>query len=221
VLALFLVREPPRPASTPPTVTPEAVAPGSAVERGPMPRPLLLFFAASLVFALGNSSDVFLLLRARDLGLSTTLTVLAYVVYNFVYMLAAYPIGILSDHVGRRGVFVVGLAAFALTYVGFAVVAGSTLLWPLFAVYGIYMAATDGVGKALITDFAPPERRASAIGLHGMITGLGALVASILAGQLWDHVSVAAPFMLGAASAGLAIVLLLGATRRKTQPAQP
>ena len=216
VLALFLVREPPRLAPKAPTTTTEGAASRSTLR--PMPRPLLLFFAASLVFALGNSSDVFLLLRARDLGLSTTLTVLAYVVYNFVYMLAAYPIGILSDHVGRRGVFVVGLAAFALTYVGFAVVTGSTLLWPLFGVYGIYMAATDGVGKALITDFAPPERRASAIGLHGMITGLGALVASVVAGQLWDHVSVAAPFMLGAGAAVLALVLLLGAGRMR--PAQ-
>lgn len=207
VLALFLVREPRRPAASATKPTDAEVLPAV----GPMPRPLLLFIAASLVFALGNSSDVFLLLRARDLGMSTTLVVLAYVVYNFVYMLGAYPIGILSDRIGRRGVFVAGLAAFAATYLGFALTTGATMVWPLFALYGLYMAATDGIGKALITDIAPAERRASAIGLHGMITGLGTLVASVLAGQLWDHVGPAAPFLLGAGSAALAMLLLLAA----------
>ena len=204
VIALFLVKEPRHIVATP-AAPPAEVLPVV----GPMPRPLLLFIAASLVFALGNSSDVFLLLRAKDLGMSTTLVVLAYVVYNFVYMLGAYPVGILSDRIGRRGVFVAGLAAFAATYLGFAMVTGATLVWPLFALYGLYMAATDGIGKALITDVAPTARRASAIGLHGMITGFGTLAASLLAGQLWDHVSPAAPFLLGAGSAALALVLLL------------
>lgn len=207
VLALFLVREPRHPAASATKPADTEVLPVV----GPMPRSLLLFIAASLVFALGNSSDVFLLLRARDLGMSTTLVVLAYVVYNFVYMLGAYPIGILSDRIGRRGVFVAGLAAFAATYLGFALTTGATMVWPLFALYGLYMAATDGIGKALITDIAPVERRASAIGLHGMITGLGTLVASVLAGQLWDHVGPAAPFLLGAGSAALAMLLLLAA----------
>lgn len=207
VLALFLVREPRRIERSAPASTPSKVLPIV----GPMPRPLLLFIAASLVFAIGNSSDVFLLLRARDLGMSTTLVVLAYVVYNFVYMLAAYPVGILSDRIGRRGVFVVGLTTFAATYLGFALITGAAMVWPLFALYGLYMAATDGIGKALITDMAPTERRASAIGLHGMITGFGTLAASLLAGQLWDHVSPAAPFLLGAGSAALALVLLLAA----------
>lgn len=207
VLALFLVREPRRIERSAAPTAPSEVLPVV----GPMPRPLLLFIAASFVFALGNSSDVFLLLRARDLGMSTTLVVLAYVVYNFVYMLGAYPIGILSDRIGRRGVFVAGLAAFAATYLGFALTTGATMVWPLFALYGLYMAATDGIGKALITDIAPTERRASAIGLHGMITGLGTLVASVLAGQLWDHVGPAAPFLLGAGSAAIAMALLLAA----------
>jgi MFS family permease len=212
VLALFLVREPRRIERSAASTAPSEALPIV----GRMPRPLLLFIAASLVFALGNSSDVFLLLRARDLGMSTTLVVLAYVVYNFVYMLGAYPIGILSDRIGRRGVFVAGLAAFALTYLGFALITSQTLVWPLFALYGLYMAATDGVGKALITDIAPTERRASAIGLHGMITGLGTLAASVLAGQLWDHVSPAAPFLLGAVSAVLALMLLLAAMPART-----
>ena len=216
VLALLLVREPRQ-------IAPASVASADAdadadAERlpivGPMPKPLLLFIVASLVFALGNSSDVFLLLRARDLGMSTTLTVLAYVVYSFVFMLGAYPVGVLSDRIGRRGVFVAGLAAFAVTYLGFATTTDATLVWPLFALYGLYMAATDGIGKALITDIAPVEHRASAIGLHGMITGVDTLVASVLAGQLWDRIGPAAPFLLGAGSAALAMALLLAARPR-------
>lgn len=211
VLSLAFVREAPRP---PRSATTTAAGAPSLVQtfRG-MDRRLLLFMAASLVFALGNSSDIFLILRAKDLGLSTTATVLAYVVYNFVYMSAALPAGIVSDRLGRQGVFVFGLVIFAAVYAGFAFTSSPLAVWPLFAVYGLYIAMTDGVGKALVSDLAPAGRRASVLGAYGMMTGLLVFVASALAGVLWDQVGPWAPFALGAvgALAGAAILLFVRA----------
>jgi MFS family permease len=205
VLSLGLVKEPP--SREPPPASAPSIVPAL---RG-LDRRLTLFLLASLVFALGNSSDIFLILRAKDLGLSTTATVVAYVVYNFVYMSAAFPAGIVSDRLGRRGVFVAGLLVFAAVYTGFALADRGLYVWPLFAVYGFYIAMTDGVSKALITDLAPSAQRASALGAYGMLTGLAALVASVVAGELWDHVGQWAPFAMGAAGAlaGAAILVLM------------
>lgn len=214
VVALAFVREPARAVAPPSaevtaTIATPATPTAPPAGRSPLDRRLVLFFAATLLFALGNSSDVFILLRAKDLGLSTTLVVLAYVVYNFVYMSGAYPLGALSDRIGRRGIFVAGLAMFAVVYLGFALIEDSRFVWPLLALYGLYMAATDGIGKALVSDLAPADRRGAVLGLYGTITGVSTLVASVLAGQLWDHVSVQAPFFLAAGGALAAIALLL------------
>ncbi len=181
---------------------------------------LQLFLLASLVFSLGNSSDVFLVLRAKNLGLSTTAAVLAYALYNFVYMGASLPAGIISDRRGRRVVFIAGLIVFALVYAGLAMANRGFQVWPLFAVYGLYIALTDGVGKALITDLAPAERRATALGAYGMLTGIAALLASVVAGLLWDRINPAAPFVLGAASAVLGILLLLASVSGRPRTGQ-
>ncbi|MGI8689355.1 MAG: MFS transporter [Thermomicrobiales bacterium] len=200
VAALALVREPcPKAAkkTSPPKITLAGLDPR-----------FRLFLLASLIFALGNSSDVFLILRAKQLGLSTTAVVLAYVLYNFVYMGAALPAGIRSDKGSRRGVLVIGLLIFAAVYAGFALVTRSVFVWPLFAVYGLYIALTDGVTKALIVDLVPADRRATAIGTYGTVTGVAALIASIVAGLLWDRVSTSAPFILGAVGALVGAILL-------------
>jgi len=204
VFALSLVREPKREART--ESLSATAAPFSLRD---LDRRLALFLVASLIFALGNSSDVFLILRAKSLGLSTAAVVLAYVLYNFVYMGAALPAGIVSDRQGRRNVFVGGLLIFALVYAGFAFAHQGLVVWPLFAIYGLYIALTDGVSKALITDLAPKEQRATILGTYGTLTGIAALIASVAAGLLWDHVSAAAPFAVGAGAAVAAATLML------------
>lgn len=219
VLALAFVREPARAVAT--TRSEAGRAAATAAVRSPLDRRLVLFFGATLLFALGNSSDVFILLRAKDLGLSTTLVVLAYVVYNFVYMSGAYPLGALSDRIGRRGIYIAGLGAFAAVYLGFALIQDSRFVWPLLALYGLYIAATDGIGKALVADLAPADRRGTVLGLYGTITGVSTLVASVLAGQLWDHVSVQAPFFLAAGGAIGAIALLLFVGGRPARAERP
>jgi MFS family permease len=166
------------------------------------------FLIVSLVFAFGNSSDAFLILRSRDLGLGVSEAVLAYVTYNVTYSALSMPAGIASDRLGRRNVIGLGFAIFAAVYLGFAVIDSGAYVWLLFPVYGVYMALTEGVGKALVSDLVAEERRGSALGLYQGGVGLMALLSSVMAGLLWDHVDVSAPFYLGGSTAALAFVLL-------------
>ena len=174
-----------------------------------------VFLGISLVFALGNSSDVFLLLRAKDVGLSNSEVVLSYMLFNVVYAVLAMPAGIISDRVGRRSVIGGGFAVFAMVYLGFALAGRGAVVWPLFAVYGVHMALTEGVGRAFVADFVPSERRATALGLYQGAMGGMILLSSVIAGVLWDVIDPAAPFFLGAATALAALVLLLVALPRR------
>lgn len=177
-----------------------------------LPRRFYVLLAITMLFMIGNSSDAFLILRSQDLGLGTTLVVLAYVSYNVVYAGLSLPAGIISDRVPRSWLMVTGWAVFAGVYLGFAAVGSEAGVWPLFLIYGAYIALTDGVSKALVADLAPDDLRSSAMGLFQGLTGLAALLASVAAGMLWDYVSEAAPFVLGASCAATAALLLAGFT---------
>lgn len=174
-----------------------------------LPRPFWVGLGIWVVFSLGNSSDVFLILRAHDLGLDATLVVLAYAAYNLVYASLSWPLGALSDRLPRVAVLAGGLTVFALVYLGFAVAPGAWAVWPLFAAYGVYVAATEGVARAWVDDHAPRGASGTAYGLFAAATGGSLLVASLAAGVLWSEVAAAAPFVLGACSAALAAFLLL------------
>lgn len=160
------------------------------------------------MFSLANSSDTFLLLRAAQIGLAPWEVVLSYAMFSLVYTVVSYPAGVLSDRFGRWRVIAVGWVLYAVVYLGLAN-AGTVSIWPLLAVYGVYIALTDGVGKALLADHVPRERRGFAIGLFYMATGMTTLVSSVLAGILWDRVGPAAPFWFGGVTAAAAVVLLL------------
>lgn len=207
----FLVREAPAPSVRGPSESVTGAASGSPVDE-PLPRGYWIVLAALVAFALANSSDTFLLLRAADVGLSPWAVVLAYALYNLVYTAASYPAGVLSDRLGRWRVIGLGWAIYAAVYVGFAL-GGAGSIWPLFATYGLYMALTDGVGKALIADHAPATRRGAALGIFYLAQGLAMIVASVLGGALWDRVGPAATFGFGAAAAAVALALLPWAAR--------
>jgi MFS family permease len=147
----------------------------------PLPCSLSLVLGILVLFSLGNSSDVFLLLRARNLGLGTTLVVLSYAVYNLVYATLACPLGSLSDRAPRPRVLAAGLAVFALVYLGFAFASASWMVRPLFAAYGAYIAATEGVAKAWVADRAPEGAVGTAFGVFAAASGAALLVASVVA----------------------------------------
>jgi MFS family permease len=198
-------------------VPPAAADPEHADEPPParladLGRPFWAFTAAWTVFSLGNSADVFLLLRAKDLGLGATAVVLAYALYNTLYSGLSWPLGSISDRIGKRRVLGAGLVVFAVVYAGFGLASSDVWVWPLMAVYGIYIAATDGVGKALVSDLSPSAMRATGQGAFKLATGGAAVVASLVAGVLWQEVGPSAVFALGAGAALLGLVTLV-ATR--------
>ena len=174
-----------------------------------LPKEFKYYLVSWSFFALANSSDVFLLLRAKQSGMSLTNVILVYCFYNLVYSLMSPYLGGLSDRIGRRKVLLFGLFVFALVYIGFIFASSEMYIWILFAIYGLYMAATDGVGKALAIDLIHKDQKATAIGYLGTVTGIATLVASSAAGWLWDHYGSAAAFGYGAVGAVLTFVALL------------
>jgi MFS family permease len=169
--------------------------------------------AAAVVFSLGNSSNAFLLLRASDLGLSATFVILAYALYNLVYAGLAWPLGSLSDRAPRVAVLGGGFAVYALVYAGLAVATSSWAVWPLFALYGVYVAATDGVLKAWVADHVEGPMAGTAYGIYAGFVGGALLAASVAAGVLWEAVSPSAAFWAGAVLAAAALPVLAVAAR--------
>ena len=165
------------------------------------------FLIVSLIFAVGNSSDAFLILRAQNLGLGVTLTVATYVLYNLSYSFLSYPIGILSDKIGSKKILLSGFWLFALVYLGFGLAPSSFWIWILFPLYGIYMALTDGISRAYIAKTTTPEKSGTAYGAYQMVIGLCTLFASIIAGILWKYINPGAPFIFGAIMAIIATIL--------------
>jgi MFS family permease len=168
-----------------------------------------MFTAISVVFAFGNSSDAFIFLRTADLGDSLLLVPLVYFGFNVVYALLATPLGALSDRFGRLPVLLSGYAIFALVYLGWAVAVEGWNAWLLFLVYGVYAAATEGIGRAFVADIVPREARGTALGWFGGLVGLAALPANLIAGWLWSTVGPSATFTFGMWSAVVAVALTL------------
>ncbi len=174
-----------------------------------------------LLFALFNSSDVFLLLKTKEaigddtlrfLGTtfnSDTITIAAYVFYNLVFALACYPMGILADRLGFKKVFLGGLVLFAVVYSGFAFNPSIAGIFSLFVVYGIYAAATDGVTKAWVTNIAHNKNTATAIGFYTSCQSICTLLASIIAGFVWDNYGSFYTFISTSAIAIIVLVFFL------------
>lgn len=159
-----------------------------------------------LLFALFNSSDVFLLLKMKEAGLSDAVLIGVYIFYNLVYALFAFPVGRFADKVGMQKVFLAGLFFFVITYAGFAVANETWLFILLFTCYGLYAAATGSVAKAWISNLVPSTKNASAIGLFTGFQSVAALLASSLAGFLWFRFGAAVVF---AAAAVVTLLVML------------
>ena len=174
---------------------------------------LKMFLLIMFIFNLGNSSNQFLLLRAKNLGFSLISVITMYLVYNLAYALTSYPAGRASDIIGRKKILVLGHFLSGLVYLGFAKISGANnFVWFLFGLYGFYMGFTEGVEKAYVSDIASIDSRATLIGLHATLVGVALLPASLLAGILWKAFGAAMPFWFGGvmgilASIGLAVFI--------------
>ena len=185
-----------------------------------LPPRLRSLIATLGVFGLVNFPDALLLLRASQLGLSVTGVIGAYILYNAVYALAAYPAGALSDRVPRHLVFAAGLVFFAVGYLGLGLVHSPGWVFVLLPLYGGFAAATDGVGKAWIADLAPTDRTSGAQGLYQAVTGGAVLVAGTWAGLAWNGTGTLPLLVSGTTAGALAVAMIVAGGRWTTSQDQ-
>jgi MFS family permease len=162
-----------------------------------------------LLFALFNSSDIFLLLKTKEITGDDTTTIAVYIFYNLVFALTSYPLGALADKLGFKKVFLSGLFLFAMVYAGFAFNPSTPVIFLLFFIYGMYAAATEGVTKAWITNIAHHENTATAIGFYTSCVSICTLISSIVAGIVWTTLGSFYTFLITAMMAAVVFLYLL------------
>ncbi|MGB2896748.1 MAG: MFS transporter, partial [Anaerolineales bacterium] len=167
-----------------------------------------------VIFTLGNSSDAFLILRAKTTGLSVVNILAMMMVFNLIYSITSTPAGLLSDRIGRKRILLIGWVLYVAVYLGFARATAGWHAWALMALYGVYYGLVEGAARAFVADLVPTHLRGTAYGILHAVVGLIALPASIIAGVLWQGIGVwngfgpGAPFLFGAGAALLASIAL-------------
>lgn len=172
-------------------------------------RKYYIFLGIVFIFTLGNSTDALLLVKANDIGIQAAFIPLIYLVFNSVSVIFAIPAGILSDKIGRERLIIFGYLLYSLIYFGFGRTNSKTVLVMLFALYGLYSAATDGIQKALVSDLIDKNKRGTGLGIYNSLVGITLLPASIIAGLLYDRINNSAPFYYGSALALVAALLMI------------
>ncbi len=167
------------------------------------------FVIITALFAVGNSSDVFLILRAEQKGIKPAMIPVVYLIFNLVYSLSSIPAGMAADKFGKKRVILSGFILFAALYYGFAVAGSATAIWVLFGLYGLFMGLTEGIQKAFLATIIPQDFKATAFGVYNTVVGLAMFPASLIGGWLWDHVSPSATFYFGSATATLSAILFI------------
>ena len=164
--------------------------------------------AGLLLFALFNSSDIFLLLKMKETGMNDTAVIGVYVFYNLVFALTAYPIGMMADKIGLKKIFLVGLILFTIVYTGFAFNTHLVVFIGLFFLYGVYAAATEGISKAWLSNIADKNDTATAIGSYTGLQSIAALLASSLTGFLWYRFGSDTTFLITASATFITVIYL-------------
>ena len=168
---------------------------------------------AVLIFSVGNSSDMFLILRAQETGINAKFAPLLGLVFNVVYTLGSWPAGALSDRRSKSIIAAIGYLVFAATYYTFAAAPNRAMLWIMMGCYGLYYALTSPVLRALVVETVPDDSRGRAFGVFYFTTSIATLLSSLLTGELWKHFGGALPFYVSATLAVAAAVMLLVSKR--------
>ncbi|MCB9248479.1 MAG: MFS transporter [Ignavibacteriales bacterium] len=159
-----------------------------------------------LAFTLFNSSDVFLLLKAKQAGLNDQMVIGVYIFYNLIFALSSFPLGIIADKIGLKKMFIIGLTLFAIVYFGMAINDNIYIFFALFFLYGIYAAATEGISKAWISNISEKKDTATAIGTYSAFQSIFTMIASSFAGLIWFQFGASATFIV----TGIATVIIIG-----------
>jgi len=162
-----------------------------------------------LAFTLFNSSDVFLLLQAKQSGLDDTMVISIYIFYNLIYALFAFPIGIIADKFGLKSIFLIGLILFSIVYIGMAFNTNLYLFFVLFFLYGMYAAATEGISKAWISNITDKKDLATAIGTYAGYQSICTMLASSLTGLIWFQFGATTTFILIAMATIIVVLYFL------------
>ncbi len=173
-----------------------------------LPGSFYIVLIAVSLFSLGNSSDMFLVMRAQSIGIPVALAPLLGLVFNLTYTLGSWPAGWLSDHFSRRGIAAAGYSIFAAVYFVFGRAPSKLAIWITMAVYGLYYALTQPVLKALVVETVRQEVRGRALGVYSFATSVATLAASLITGELWKHYGAGVPFYFSAGLAATSAVLL-------------
>lgn len=173
------------------------------------PKRYYLFLGIIFIFTLGNSTDALLMVKANEVGVKVAFIPLVYLVTSIVSVLLAIPLGSLSDKVGKEKILIIGFLIYAIVYYGFGVTTSVGPIIALFALYGLYSAATDGIQKAFISDLIDNNKLGTGLGIYNALLGITLLPASIIAGILYDKVNSRIPFYFGSATALISVILML------------
>ncbi|MEN6619505.1 MAG: MFS transporter [Rikenellaceae bacterium] len=174
-----------------------------------LPKRFYFFLVIVFIFTLGNSTDALLMVKANEVGVKVAFIPLVYLVSSIVSVLLSIPIGSLSDKIGREKILIVGYLIYAIVYYGFGVTTSVGAIVALFALYGLYSAATDGIQKAFVSDMTGKNKKGTGLGIYNALLGITLLPASLIAGLLYDKVNSSVPFYFGAITAFISAVLML------------
>jgi MFS family permease len=173
------------------------------------PAKYYFFLGIVFIFTLGNSTDSLLMVKANEVGVKVALIPLVYLITNVISVFVSIPVGILSDRIGKERILIIGFLIYAVVYYGFGVTTGIGSIVALFALYGLYSAATDGIQKAFISDITDKNKQGTGLGIYNALLGITLLPASLIAGVLYDKVNSRIPFYFGAATATISAILML------------
>lgn len=172
-------------------------------------RKYYIFLFIVFIFTLGNSTDALLLVKAGDIGIEAAFIPIMYLIFNAISVIFSIPAGILSDKIGREKLIIFGYILYSVIYFGFGKTSSKIMLILLFGLYGLYSAATDGVQKALVSDYIDKDKRGTGLGIYNCLLGVTLLPASLIAGLLYDHVNNSAPFYYGSVMALVAAIFMI------------
>jgi len=177
-------------------------------------RKYYFFLLIIFIFTLGNSTDALLMVKANEVGVKVAFIPLVYLVTSIVSVLFAIPLGSLSDKIGKEKILIAGFLIYAIVYYGFGITGSIGTIVALFALYGLYSAATDGIQKAFVSDLTDKNKQGTGLGIYNALLGITLLPASLIAGILYDRVNSSIPFYFGAATAVSSALLMLIFTRK-------
>jgi len=178
-------------------------------QKTPLSLDFKIFTAIFVLFSLAKFSDAFLIMKTKSLGFSTSQTIMVYFTYNILYAILSTPVGIISDRIGKIKVFMISFLIYSIICFGFAYSKNNYQIWLFFSIYSLYGALSEGIAKAIVSNFTTSTNRATAMGLLQGLGGISTFFSSLIAGILWDKFSSKTPFIVSSMLSFLSLIFFI------------